>query len=286
MTGAAEAMRLKAFRVPLRGSHALDTCGTGGDGANTFNISTTVAFVAAAAGISVAKHGNRSVSSLSGSADVLESLGVHIHLSPEKTGACVDEVGLGFLFAPAHHPAMKHAAPIRRSLGFRTLFNLVGPLTNPAGATHQLMGIFDGSAVEKIAMVLRDLGSERALVVHGSDGLDELTLSGPTHCASLKNGEVRTFDITPEEAGLSSAPLDELKGGDSEENARVTRSILSGKDVGPKRDVVVLNAAAALLVADRVHSWQEGVALARTMIENGAALDKLEHLVRWTQENR
>ena len=149
LTGAAEAMRLKAFRVPLRGSHALDTCGTGGDGANTFNISTTVAFVAAAAGISVAKHGNRSVSSLSGSADVLESLGVHIHLSPEKTGACVDEVGLGFLFAPAHHPAMKHAAPIRRSLGFRTLSNLVGPLTNPAGATHQLMGIFDGSAVEK-----------------------------------------------------------------------------------------------------------------------------------------
>ena len=286
LTGAAEAMRRKAFQVPLESPTALDTCGTGGDGANTFNISTTVAFVAAAAGAFVAKHGNRSVSSRSGSADVLESLGVHIHLSPEKTGQCVDEVGLGFLFAPAHHPAMKHAAPIRRELGFRTLFNLVGPLTNPAGATHQLMGIFDGASVEKIALVLRDLGSKRALVVHGSDGLDELTLSGPTSCAFLTDGAVQTFEILPTELGIPLAPLSELRGGDSVENAQITRGILEGLVQGPKRDVVLLNAAAALLVAEKVENWNDGLQLAQAVINDGSALHKLDHLIRWTQENR
>jgi anthranilate phosphoribosyltransferase len=282
LTGAAKAMKSRAHGVVLDDDMILDTCGTGGDGADTFNISTTVAFVVAAAGIPVAKHGNRSVSSRSGSADVLEALGVNLSLNGEQVGACIREVGLGFLYAPAHHPAMKHAAPVRRELGFRTLFNLLGPLTNPANATHQLIGIFDGNRVTDIARVLGEMGTHRSMVVHGSDGLDEVTLSGPTSAALVENGIVTEMTITPDLLGLPEANLEEMKGGDAQDNASITTDILSGNVRGPKLDIVLANAGVALLVAQRCGDLKEGVEMARALIDNGAAFNRLKALVEYT----
>jgi len=282
LTGAAKAMKSRAHGVILDDDMILDTCGTGGDGADTFNISTTVAFVVAAAGIPVAKHGNRSVSSRSGSADVLEALGVNLSLNGEQVGACIREVGLGFLYAPAHHPAMKHAAPVRRDLGFRTLFNLLGPLTNPANATHQLIGIFDGTRVTDIARVLGEMGTHRSMVVHGSDGLDEVTLSGPTSAALVENGVVTEMTITPHLLGLPEANLEEMKGGDAQDNAVITTDILSGRIQGPKLDIVLANAGVAFYVAQRCENLKEGVEMARTLIDNGSAFGRLKALVEYT----
>lgn len=282
LTGAAKAMKSRAHGVILDDDMILDTCGTGGDGADTFNISTTVAFVVAAAGIPVAKHGNRSVSSRSGSADVLEALGVNLSLNGEQVGACIREVGLGFLYAPAHHPAMKHAAPVRRELGFRTLFNLLGPLTNPANATHQLIGIFDGKRVTDIAKVLGEMGTHRSMVVHGSDGLDEVTLSGPTFAALVERAIVTEMTITPELLGLPEANLEEMKGGDAQDNAAITTDILSGSIQGPKLNIVLANAGVALFVAQRCEDLKAGVEMARELIDNGAAFGRLNALVEYT----
>jgi anthranilate phosphoribosyltransferase len=279
LSGAVAAMRSRATRVRVDSDIVLDTCGTGGDGASTFNISTTVAFVAAAAGVPVAKHGNRSVSSRSGSADVLESLGVRIDGSPATVERCIVEVGIGFLFAPAHHNAMRHAAPIRRELGFRTLFNLVGPLTNPAGASHQLVGIFDPERLHDVASVLHRGGAKRALVVHGSDGLDEITLSGPTHAVHVIDGALHEITLHPEQAGVPCAPSETLKGGGPDENAAITRAILAGTETGPRRDVVRLNAGAALWIAEAAPTLADGVALATTLLDDGSALACLDGLV-------
>ena len=282
LTGAVRAMRAKATPVHVIGPVVLDTCGTGGDGASTFNISTTVAFVAAAAGIRVAKHGNRSVSSRSGSADVLEALGVRIDLTPQQVETCISKIHLGFLFAPAHHSAMRHAASVRKELGFRTLFNLVGPLTNPAGASHQLVGIFDPTRLEDVAEVLRRGGVRRAMIVHGSDGLDEVTLSGPTHAVEVINDTLQSREITPESVGLSRASTDQLVGGDADENAEILRNILNGTERGPKRDVVVINAGTALYVAEMTTSIEEGVRRAEELIDGGQALSVLERLIERT----
>jgi len=282
LTGAALAMKEKAHGVALQSFPVLDTCGTGGDGADTFNISTTVAFIAASGGVQVAKHGNRSVSSRSGSADVLEALGVNLSLNAQEVGECIESIGLGFLYAPAHHPAMRYAAPVRKELGFRTLFNLLGPLTNPANATHQLIGIFDGERVADVANVLAKLGTEKALVVHGSDGLDEITLSGETYAAMVHRGTVQSLSIHPEDVGLESAPLSTLKGGDAAQNALITKEILSGADQSPRTDVVLLNAGAAFLVAENVDNLKQGVEKARNCIQSGAALEKLNELIQFT----
>ncbi len=283
LSGAVSAMRSRAARVNVEGPVVLDTCGTGGDGASTFNISTTVAFVAAAAGIPVAKHGNRSVSSRSGSADVLESLGVRIDGSPSTVERCVTEVGIGFLFAPAHHNAMRHAAPIRRELGFRTLFNLVGPLTNPANASHQLVGIFDPDRLHDVASVLQRGGATRALIVHGSDGLDEITLSGPTHAVHVINGALHELTLHPDQADIPTAPTEALAGGGPEENAAITRDILAGREQGPRRDIVRLNAGAALWIAEVAGDLKEGVQHATELLDSGAALERLNGLVEVSQ---
>ncbi len=281
LAGAARAMRDKVARVRTpAGKVVVDTCGTGGDGAGTFNISTAAAFVVAACGATVAKHGNRAVSSKAGSADVLEALGVDVSMPVDQVERCLDEIGLGFLFARQLHPAMKHAAPVRKALGVRTLFNLVGPLTNPAFAPRQVMGVFDGARVESLARVLGRLGAERAWVVHGSDGLDELTLTGPTRVAELHDGQVRLFEVTPEDAGLSRCSPQALAGGDAQDNARILSDILSGADVGPRRAVVVLNAAAALVVADLAPDLAAGAERARAAIDRGAAAAVLCGLVQ------
>lgn len=280
LLGAAQALRERATRVDVVGEGPLlDTCGTGGDGTHTYNISTAVALVAAACGVRVAKHGNRSVSSRSGSADVLEALGVRIGLGPDHVARCVREVGVGFLFAPAHHGAMRHAAPVRRALGIRTLFNLIGPLTNPAGATHQLVGIYDGGRLDDVARVLLGLGAVRALVVHGSDGLDELTLAGESHAVEVRGGALRRLTVRPGDVGLAEAPTAALAGGDAAENAALLRALLSGREGGPRRDVLLLNAAAALWVAEAAEDLASGVALARRAIDEGAAARTLDGLV-------
>ena len=255
----------------------MDTCGTGGDGRGTFNISTAAALVAAAAGVAVAKHGNRSVSSRSGSADVLASLGVQIEIDPETAGRTLDAVGITFLFAPLLHPAMREVMPVRRELGLRTIFNLLGPLTNPAGARRQLMGVYMESLVEPIGRVLRDLGAEHALVVHG-DGLDEITTTGRTHVAEVKDGEVRVYDLEPERFGLRRARLEDLAGGSPEENAAAVRRVFAGEDAGPLADVTTLNAGAALYVSGIAASLEEGVERARAALASGAAAAKLEGL--------
>ncbi|WP_461395161.1 anthranilate phosphoribosyltransferase, partial [Deferrisoma sp.] len=259
----------------------LDTCGTGGDDTNTFNISTTTALVVAAAGVRVAKHGNRAVSSRCGSADVLEALGVNLDVTPEVVETCIREIGIGFLYAPLLHSAMRHVAPVRREMGIRTIFNVLGPLTNPAGASRQVLGVYRKDLTGKLARVLQRLGSERAFVVHGSDGLDEITITGPTHVAELRNGQVEEFEITPEEFGLSSAPPESIHGGNAQENARIVRGILEGEK-GPRRDVVVLNAGAALLVAGATKDLMWGIRMAQDAIDSGRALQKLEQLVEIT----
>ena len=284
ITGAARVMREKAHRVKVRSDCVLDTCGTGGDEKGTFNISTTAAFVVSGAGITVAKHGNRSVSSHCGSADVLASLGVKIDAPREKVEECLDQVGIGFLFAPLLHEAMKYAVVPRREIGIRTIFNLLGPLTNPAFATHQLVGIYDRNLVGPIAEVLKKIGSRRAMVVHGTDGLDELSLCAVTEVSELRDGRVQHYQLTPEELGLRRCGLDEIRGGDPEECAAIARRILQGEK-GPKRDVVLLNAGAALYVSGAAESIAQGIRLGEAAIDSGKAREKLELLIQMTNRS-
>ena len=274
VTGLAAAMRANATPIAARRSPLVDTCGTGGDGSNTFNISTTAAFVVAGAGVAVAKHGNRAASSQCGSADVLLELGVNVDADPATVGRCVDEAGIGFLFAVKLHGAMKHAIGPRREIGVRTVFNILGPMTNPAGARRQLIGVFDGAWTERIASALGRLGSERALVVHGSDGLDEITITGPT----------RVSELDPRDLGFSYASADTLAGGDAAANAATLRSVLGGAD-GPRRDIVVINAAAALVASGSAPDMPPGVDLARESIDSGEAAARLDSLVRVSQQS-
>ncbi len=285
ITGLAETMR--AFATPIQTSRTplVDTCGTGGDHANTFNISTAAAFVVAGAGLAVAKHGNRSASSQCGSADVLEALGVNIEATPETVGRCIDETGLGFLFARNFHGAMKHVAPVRAQLKTRTVFNILGPLTNPARATRQIMGVFDRALVEPLAQVLLNLGAERAFVVAGSDGLDEFTLAGPTFVAEAVGGSVQSYEITPEQLGLKPADRDAVQGGTAETNARILREVLEGK-AGPHRDIVLMNAACGVLAGREGGGMAEALEEAKTSIDSGAARQKLEDLIAFTNDSR
>jgi anthranilate phosphoribosyltransferase len=276
ISGAAAAMRRRSIPIPHQRQGLVDTCGTGGDGRGTFNISTAAALVAAAAGVAVAKHGNRSVSSRSGSADVLSALGVKIEISPETAGRTLDTVGIAFLFAPLLHPAMREVMPVRRELGLRTIFNVLGPLTNPAGARRQVMGVYTESLVEPIGQVLRDLGAEHALVVHG-DGLDEITTTGRTRVAEVRGGEVRMLDVEPEDFGLRRARLEELAGGSPEENAVAVRRVFGG-ETGALADVTALNAGAALYVGGLAADLHEGVRIAQATLASGAAERKLEEL--------
>ena len=278
IAGGAEVMREKATPIVTVRPDLIDTCGTGGDDSGTFNISTTVAFVACGAGLAVAKHGTRSISSQCGSSDVLTALGVNVEAAPEKVGECIDKVGIGFLFAIALHGAMKHAIGPRRELATRTVFNILGPLTNPAGAKRQLLGVFDGALTEALAGVLRELGSERALVVHGSDGLDEITLTGPTQVSELRDGQVSTRQIHPGDFGLQTVSAESLKGGDADYNARVLRGVLDGEE-GPQRDVVLLNSAAAIVVGGRAEDITAGLEVARESIDSGKARQALDRLV-------
>jgi anthranilate phosphoribosyltransferase len=278
VTGAARIMRQKATRIDARSSIVVDTCGTGGDGRNTFNISTTTAFVVAAAGLTVAKHGNRAVSSGCGSADVLEALGVKIDAAPEIVEECLQQIGIGFLFAPRLHGAMKHAIGPRREIGIRTIFNMLGPLTNPAGATAQLIGVYDPRLTEMFAEVLKNLGTKRAFVVHGADGLDEATVTGETRVSELKEGLVTTYNIDPMELLGESFAAAELRGGDAETNARTTIEILSG-ETGARRGIVVLNAALAIVAGGKAAGIREGIAVAEACIDSGAARKKLQALI-------
>ena len=275
IAGCARAMRENAVAVRPRQLVVVDTCGTGGDGSGTFNISTTVAFVAAGAGVAVAKHGNRSVSSRCGSADLLQALGVNLQISPEQAAQCIDEVGIGFLFAPLLHPAMKHAIGPRQEIGLRTIFNILGPLCNPAGATRQLLGVYDSSLTDLMAEVLLALGTEHAFVVHGADGL---STPGTNRVARVRDGGVETSEMDPRQLGLPPAKPADLAGGTAEDNAATTRAILDGER-GPKRDVVLLNTAAVLMTGDAARSFEDGLALAAEAVDSGKARDKLDKLV-------
>lgn len=283
IAGVVEALRARAESVDIADPEAVDTCGTGGDGASTFNISTAAAFVVAGAGVTVAKHGNRAVSSKSGSADVLAALGVNLDAPVERIRQAIDREGIGFLFAQRHHAAMRFVGPVRRELGVRTVFNVAGPLSNPAGVKRQLVGVYDPSLLETLARTLGTLGGRRAWVVHGG-GLDEISLAGETLVASLEeDGSVRRFTVTPEEAGLARASIESLSGGDAQDNARLIRALLEGEK-GPRRDAVLLNSGAALVVAGRAADLREGAALAAESIDGGAALGRLEALVRVTSD--
>jgi anthranilate phosphoribosyltransferase len=296
IAGAARVMRAKATRIDLGNQLVnidrdeinveeetiLDTCGTGGDSTNTFNVSTATALVAAGAGVRVAKHGNRAVSSVCGSADVLEHLGVKLDLPPQSVADCIREVGIGFLYAPLFHGAMKHAAGPRREMGIRTIFNLLGPLTNPAGATVQVLGVYDQALTEKIARVLGRLGSKEAFVVCGEGTFDEISICGPTRVSHLKAGKVETFDMTPEDYGFPRAAIEAIRGGDAQENARIIREVLEGEK-GPKRDMVLLNAGAALMVAGLGPDLRGGIKRAEESIDSGKARAKLDSLIRFTQ---
>ncbi len=280
ITAAARVMRNKA--ISIKSDRVLiDSCGTGGDCKGTFNISTTVALLMAAAGLSVAKHGNRSVSSKSGSADLLEALGININLSPQQVEYCLNEIGFAFLFAPYFHKAMKYAARPRRELGLRTIFNILGPLTNPAGTRYQILGVYQPDLVYPMAAVLKNLGIDSAMVVHGAGGIDEFSLSGENKVAYLRNGQIEEFYISPEEVGLQRADLKELIGGTAEKNREITLAILKGER-GAKRDVVLFNAAAAFLVSGLVDSWAQGIELAAEMIDSGRTLKKLEEMIEFT----
>jgi anthranilate phosphoribosyltransferase len=295
IVGFAEAIRGAATPLQLHADSVLDasgtgrdalvdTCGTGGDTSGTFNISTATAFVAAGADVRVAKHGNRSVTSKCGSADVMEALGVRINLPPARIAACLEEVGIAFLFAPAMHSAMKYVQTARRELRLRTVFNLLGPLTNPARATCQVVGVYSADLVEKLAEALSMLGLHRALVVHGSDGLDEITISGPTRIGEVREGRVHTYEVTPEEFGLQRATLEDISGGDATLNAKLIREVLEGKK-SARRDVVVLNAAAALVAAGRADHLRDSVPLAAAAIDSGAAAGKLEALIKFSTQH-
>jgi anthranilate phosphoribosyltransferase len=287
IAGCARAMRRAAVSVSPRRTDIVDTCGTGGDRSGTFNISTAAAFVVAGAGLGVAKHGNRSVSSQSGSADVLKALGVNLELTPEQVAEAIDEVGIGFLFAPKFHPAMRYAIGPRRELGVRTVFNILGPLTNPAGASAQLMGVYDGALIEPLAYVLKDLGSRAAYLVHGDGGLDELTTTGlnqVSYFGVLGAGDrVITETLDPRDLGFAPANLDDLRGADPDTNAAISRDVLGAKDHGPRRDVVLLNAAAALTVGGVTGDLRAGVARAAESVDSGAALSKLDGLIAFSQ---
>jgi anthranilate phosphoribosyltransferase len=277
ITGAVTTMRAKMLGVQAP-ADAVDVVGTGGDASGSYNISTCAAFIVAGAGVPVAKHGNRALSSKSGAADVLSALGVNIELNAQQVGACIREAGIGFMFAPAHHPAMKNVGPTRVELGTRTIFNLLGPLSNPASVKRQMIGVFSRQWIEPMAQVLKNLGSESLWVVHGSDGLDEITLSGPTSVAALENGKVRGFEIKPEDAGLPCAKPEALLGGDAQHNAKALLDVLKGK-AGPFRDVAVLNAAAALIVAGKAKELKEAAALAVQSIDSGEAEGRLDRLI-------
>ncbi|AOY58888.1 MULTISPECIES: anthranilate phosphoribosyltransferase [Desulfococcus] len=284
VAGAAGAMRRKAVRIQTSGGMVVDPVGTGGDGMNTFNISTTSAFVVAGCGVTVAKHGNRAVTSKCGSADVLESLGVKLDTDPEIVEEAVREIGIGFLFAPLYHSAMRYAAPARKEVGIRSIFNMLGPLTNPAGANCQLIGVYAPELTEMFAGALKLLGTKQAMVVHGHDGLDEISVCAPTRISELREGLIRTYDITPEQFFGRTADPKELLGGGPEENAGILRRVLAGER-GAKRDVVVLNAGAALTVARKAGDLKSGIAMAEAAIDSGAAAGKLDALVQYTREN-
>ncbi len=281
ISSAAAVMRELVTPVEIDTPHLVDTCGTGGDGASTFNISTTSAFVAAAAGARVAKHGNRSISSKSGSADVLEAAGVNLELTPEQVALCIAKVGVGFMFAPRHHGAMRHVIGPRREMGVRTMFNLLGPLTNPAGARNQVLGVFDEQWLEPLARVLERLGSRHVLVVHAQDGLDEITISGPTRVVELKEGALHHLEITPEQFGMERSPLDSLVVDRPGRSLEMMRQVLDDK-AGPARDIVVLNAGAAIYASGVADSLEQGVARAREVLANGTARGRLEELVRFS----
>jgi anthranilate phosphoribosyltransferase len=289
LIGFAQVMRQKVVKIRTRGEEVaaltgtdremlIDTCGTGGDATGTFNVSTATAFVVAGAGLRVAKHGNRSVSSMCGSADVVETLGISLDLTPQKVARCVDEVGIGFLYAPLLHTAMKHVMAARREMGIRTVFNMLGPLTHPASANAQVIGVYAASLTEPLARVLAELGTVRAFVVHGADGLDEISNTGESRLSEVREGMVRTFTVRPEDFGLPRAAIADLLGGDREQNAEIIRAILAGER-GPRRDIVLMNAAAALVAGGRAHDLKDGVALAARSIDSGAARDKLEQLI-------
>jgi len=292
LTGFARVMRRKAARIHPRAAVSaeigdtdrealIDTCGTGGDVSGSFNVSTAAAFVVAGAGLRVAKHGNRSISSQCGSADVVEALGVRIELSPETIGRCIDEIGIGFLHAPLLHDAMKYVALARRQMGIRTIFNMLGPLTNPAGANTQVVGVYAAHLTELLARVLGQLGSTRALVVHGSDGLDEITITAESKVTELRDGELETYTVAPEDFGLTRATLAEIQGGDARQNSQIILDVLRGER-GARRDIVLLNAAAALVASGKTVDLTEGVAVAAQSIDGGKALDKLERLIEFT----
>lgn len=278
IAAAAKVMRALSARVTVSGDHVVDTCGTGGDTSGSFNISTASAIVAAAAGAKVAKHGNRSVSSKSGSADVLEAAGVNLALSAEQVGECIEQVGVGFMFAPAHHSAMKHAIGPRKEMAVRTIFNVLGPLTNPAGAANQVVGVFDAELVEPLANVLKQLGSRHVMVVHADDGMDEISISAPTRVAELNQGEVLVYHISPADFGMSEAPLDDLRVDSVDESLVLIRSVLAGNP-GPAQDIVCLNAGAAIYVSGCADSHQAGVEAARAAIVTGKAAEVLQNLV-------
>ena len=284
ITAATQVMRELATKVDVSGAHVVDTCGTGGDGAHTFNISTASAFVAAAAGASVAKHGNRSVSSKSGSADVLEAAGVKLDISPAQVARCVNEVGVGFMFAPAHHGAMKHAIGPRREMGVRTLFNVLGPLTNPAGAKNQVLGVFSDEWLMPLAEVLARLGSHHVLVVHAQDGMDEISIGAPTHIAELKDGHISCYTVTPEQFGAQRGDIAALKSNDAQHSLTILRAVLDNAP-GPARDIVMLNAGAAIYVAGLADTLQQGIHKADKVIASGAARAKLDALISFTNSS-
>src|SRR5687768_3499009 len=292
LTGFAQRMRQKGVRIRVQDEVAgmtgtdremlIDTCGTGGDATGTFNVSTATAFVVAGSGLKVAKHGNRSVSSLCGSADVVEALGINLDLTPQKVARCVDEAGIGFLYAPLLHTAMKHVMPARREMGIRTVFNMLGPLTNPAGANAQVIGVYTATLTEPLARVLAELGTVRAFVVHGSDNLDEISNTGESRVSEVREGLVRTFTVRPEDFGMPRATIHDLRGGDREQNAQIIRMLLEGEP-GPRRDIVLMNAAAALVAGARAKDLKDGVALAAQSIDGGAAKRTLAGLVELSQ---
>ena len=282
ITGSAKVMREKAKAVKVRNPYCIDTCGTGGDGSNTFNISTAVAFVAAAAGVSVVKHGNRSVSSKCGSADVLEALGAAIELTPEQVQECVNHMNIGFMFAPEFHEAMKYAVAPRKELGMRTIFNILGPLTNPAKVKGQVLGVFDEKLTAVMAQVLKGLGAERAMVVHGLDGLDEITINGKTKVSELRDGKIITYYIEPRDFDIPPASKDALSGGDAKENAAIILRVLRGEG-GARRNIILLNAAAAIYVGNEANSFQEGLDKAKEVIDQGLALEKLNQFIHMSR---
>ncbi len=283
ISGAVQVMQKMATKVKTQASDLVDTCGTGGDTANTFNISTTAAFIASGAGVAVAKHGNKSVSSQSGSADVLKALGVNIDIDEQRVEQCLNEIGIGFLFAPKLHGAMKYAIGPRREIKIRTIFNILGPLSNPANAKNQIIGVYDSKLTGTLAKVLKDIGSDHVFVVHGKDGMDEMTLTTKTIVAELKNGVIKEYEFDPQDYGLSLCRPEDLNGGSPEQNADITTSILSGVK-GPKRNIAILNAAAAIMVSKKADDFPKALSLAEESINSGKAHQKLEKLIKLTQE--